>query len=169
MCSSPGPADSKQSSPSMQGSCTCATHTVKSTDRPPTFNVTLPLPSIGANSAVTVLSFTLVCYNCVLARTTSGLISVAVEPVSTRAVRGAPCMMTGTWQKFPERVQPTTIVDSVLSSASGGSGAPLPRLCCWAPPSFASTALDNVPGVRTVPSIWATGRFPGLWNAWSTV
>ena len=33
MCSSLGPADSKQSSPSMQGSCTCATHTVKSTDR----------------------------------------------------------------------------------------------------------------------------------------
>ena len=100
MCSSPGPADSKQSSPSMQGSFTCATHTVKSTDRPPTFNVTLPLPSIGANSPVTVLSCTVVCYNCVPTGTTSGLISVAVEPVSTRAVHGAPCMVTGMWQKF---------------------------------------------------------------------
>ena len=151
MCSSPGPADGKQSSPSTQGSFTCATHTVKSTDRPPTFNVTLPLPSIGANSAVTVLSCTLVCYNCVLARTTSGLISVAVEPVSTRAVHGAPCMVTGTWQKFRECFQPTTKVDSVFPSAG-----PLHQQH--------ETAQSHLYGTRAV-----RFSFPGLWNAWSTV
>ncbi|CAL8282688.1 unnamed protein product [Gadus morhua 'NCC'] len=120
MCSSPGPAESAQPSKGPAPVCSSwATHTVKSTDRPPTFNVILPLPSIGSNSPVTFHSCTVVCSNCVPTGTTSGLIS-----------------------------QPTTIVDSVFSSASGGSGFPLPRLCCCAPPLSAGTAWDTVPGVR---------------------
>lgn len=94
-------ADLKKSSPSIHGSCTSATHTVKFVAQPPTFNVTFPLPSIGASSPVTVLSCIVVCSNCVPSGTNSGRISVAVDPVSTRAVHEAPHMLTGTWPKFP--------------------------------------------------------------------
>lgn len=118
----------RKSSPKMQESCTAATYTLKVTDSPSTRIVTTHLPSIGASSPVTVRRFTTVGSDCIPVGTTSGLTSVAVEPVSTRAR----ARVMGTWQKSPTWVQPTTLADSAASSASGGSGAPLPRLYSWA-------------------------------------
>lgn len=152
----------RKSSPNIQGSCTAATHTLKLTESPPTCITTPHLPSIGASSPVTVRSFTTVGSSCTPTGTRSGLTSVAVEPVSTRAMHGAPVRVMGTWQKSPTWVQPTTLAASAMSSASGGS------VYSWAPFRGNQACWDTGAGVCGVPFTQTPGRFPGHQRSWGT-
>lgn len=153
-----------KSRPNRQGSCTTATHTLKFINSPPTCTSTTPLPSIGASSPVTVRRFTAVGCNCIPSGTTSGLISVAVEPVSTSAMHGVPARVMGTWQKPPTWVQPAA--DSAVSF--GGKWSPAPLSVQSGPVLRRQGMMGTGARVYVVPSTQTPGCFPEHQPAWGT-
>ncbi|KAJ8385120.1 hypothetical protein AAFF_G00192610 [Aldrovandia affinis] len=77
---------------------------------------------VGASLPVTVPSCTVVGSNCVQPGSRSGLTSVTVDPMSTKAEQGTPSIVTGTWQKsLTQSLAPGHVLRAICSDTASKS------------------------------------------------